>query len=307
MTIEIQKANQENDPIDGLNKLLLKYNLTPNQAKVYVYLSKMGIKTASELSHALNIPRTETYHLLNILKQKGIIFTIFGRPTKFNAVEIKKSIAILIENEKERLQELETEQDIIVKLWDTIPSDIKEIKNESEEMFQKLLGPTLIMSKLEHMVNSSSKSIHIFGDTSDFKLLCQPEFANLLKKTNSELKILINDQNKNTSIFKIIDQKHIKILDDINRENFCFLIKDENEVIFFIDNPELRNTLAIWSDSRKFVNALRTLFSLIWEKTICVNESSLGKNPHNRYRNKLEEIKQEKTILNYLERKFNVL
>ena len=51
---------QADNPISQLNQMLIRYDLTPNQAKVYLFLSKIGIKTASEISKALRIPRTET-------------------------------------------------------------------------------------------------------------------------------------------------------------------------------------------------------------------------------------------------------
>ena len=63
---------QTENPIHELNRMLVRYDLTPNQSKVYLFLSKIGIKTASEISKALKIPRTETYHLLSTLQQKGI-------------------------------------------------------------------------------------------------------------------------------------------------------------------------------------------------------------------------------------------
>lgn len=123
MTAESLEENmfESNNPINELNRLLIKYDLTPNQAKVYLYLSKIGIKTASEISKSLKIPRTETYHLLSTLQQKGIIFSVFGKPTKFNAVGIDESIVILLNNEKNRIKELETGKEDIIKLWKTIP------------------------------------------------------------------------------------------------------------------------------------------------------------------------------------------
>ena len=59
---------QTDSPIHELNRMLIRYDLTPNQAKVYLFLSKIGVKTASEVSKSLNIPRTETYHLLSTLE-----------------------------------------------------------------------------------------------------------------------------------------------------------------------------------------------------------------------------------------------
>ncbi|MEK6831665.1 MAG: helix-turn-helix domain-containing protein, partial [Thermoproteota archaeon] len=50
---------------------LLQYGLTSNQSKVFIYLGKYGAKTAPEVCKALKLPRTETYHLLSALQNKG--------------------------------------------------------------------------------------------------------------------------------------------------------------------------------------------------------------------------------------------
>ena len=80
------------ESIEKINKILLQYGLTPNQSKVYLHLTKAGEKTASEISKNLKIPRTETYHLLNSLEQKGIIYSIFGKPSRFNSIPITLSL-----------------------------------------------------------------------------------------------------------------------------------------------------------------------------------------------------------------------
>lgn len=115
---------QTENHIHELNQMLVRYDLTPNQAKIYLFLSKMGVKTASEISKALKIPRTETYHLLSTLQQKGIIFSVFGKPTKFNAVELEESLEILVNNEKSRINELETGKDALIKLWNIFQNTV---------------------------------------------------------------------------------------------------------------------------------------------------------------------------------------
>ena len=295
-------------PINELNRLLIKYDLTPNQAKVYLYLSKIGIKTASEVSKSLKIPRTETYHLLSTLQQKGIIFSIFGKPTKFNAVGIDESIAILINNEKNRINELETGKDNIVKLWKVIPKRIGYKEKVEDNKFQTLQGRNSILVKLEQMVKESSENILVLGTELDFKKFYHTNFIELLKKTKSELKVLTDYSNKDSHIFEDVPSKKIKKLEDKNREDFCFIIKDDNEVIFFISNSGLKDMIAIWTDSKTFVITLRSLFSLIWKNAHHANESNaeslLGSEIT--YEHRLREIEQEKMILNYLQKNFKL-
>lgn len=64
-------------PINEINRLLIKYDLTPNQAKAYIILSKLDIKTASDISKSLKIPRTETYHLLSTPAKRNYFFSVW--------------------------------------------------------------------------------------------------------------------------------------------------------------------------------------------------------------------------------------
>jgi len=310
MTVEsLEESMFELDnPINELITLLTKYDLTQNQAKVYLYLSKIGIKTASEISKSLKIPRTETYHLLSILQQKGIIFSVFGKPTKFNAVGIEESIAILVNNEKNKIMELETGKENIITIWKKTPKYIGDKEKEEDNKFQTLQGRNSILAKLEQMVKESSENILVLGTQLDFKKFYHTNFTDLLIKTKSDLKILTDYSNKNSHIFEDISPKKIKKLDDKNREDFCFIIKDNSEVIFFVSNLNVKDMMAMWTDSKTFVLTLRSLFSLLWKTAHGVEESDvevlLGSNMT--YEHRLREIEQEKNILNYLQKNFKI-
>jgi len=300
---------QADNPIHELNRMLMRYDLTSNQAKVYLFLSKIGIKTASEVSKSLNIPRTETYHLLSTLQQKGIIFSIFGKPTKFNAVGIEESLEILVSNEKNRINELDVGKDSIVRLWNVVPKYGGNENEEQNNKFQSLQGRNSILVKLEQMIKESKENILVLGTESDFKKFYFTEFAELLNKTKSDLKILIDHSNDMPHIFEDIEPKKIKKIDDKNREEFCFIIKDNSEVIFFISNSQVKEMLAVWTDSKTFVTTLRSLFSLLWKKSHHLNETNaesiLGSEIT--YEHRLREIEQEKIILNYLQENFQLL
>ena len=125
-------GNDHKESMKKINKTLVQYGLTPNQSKVYLYLTKAGEKIASIISKNLNIPRTESYQLLNSLEQKGIIFSIFGKPTKFNAVPIDEVLSFVIDNEKKRISDLEVKKEKILTLWETIPKHVDDSEDEAE-------------------------------------------------------------------------------------------------------------------------------------------------------------------------------
>ncbi len=297
---------QTDNPINQLSQMLIRYDLTPNQAKVYLFLSKIGIKTASEISKALSIPRTETYHLLSTLQQKGIIFSIFGKPSKFNAVGIVESIEILVNNEKKRIDELQAGKESLIRLWNILPK-YGENKGEAQDnKFQSLQGRNSILVKLEQMVKESKENMLVLGTEADFKKFYFTEFSDLLNKTKSDLKILVDESTDMPHIFENVPSKKIKRIEDKNREDFCFIIKDDSEVIFFISNREVKDMLAVWTDSKAFVTTLRSLFSLMWKKSHYFDETDaeLVLGSEITYEHRLREIEQEKIILRYLQENF---
>ena len=300
---------QTDSPIQELTRMLVRYDLTPNQAKVYLFLSKIGVKTASEISKALKIPRTETYHLLSTLQQKGIIFSVFGKPTKFNSVGLEESLEILLNNEKNRLAELESGKDSLIKLWKIIPDYAENDKESQDNKFQSLQGRNSILVKLEQMIKESKENILVLGTDADFKRFYFTEFTELLGKTKSHLRILTDFTENTPNIFEDMPSKTVKKIDDKNREDFCFIIKDDSEVIFFISNNKVKDMLAVWTDSKAFVTTLRSLFSLMWKKSHHIDETDVESllGSEITYEHRLREIEQEKMILSYLQENFKSL
>jgi len=294
-------GNDHKESMKKINENLIEYGLTPNQSKVYLYLTKTGEKTASGISKNLNIPRTESYHLLNSLEQKGIIFSIFGKPTKFNAVPIEDALTIIIDNEKKRVLDLELKKEKIMTLWETVPKYVGESENVDGNKFQILQGKNSILVKIERMAKTAKEEVLVLGSDSNFIKFYHTEFVNLLKKTKAELQVLTTYSKKGQFALDGLPLNNIKKLDESNRHNFSFIIKDNQEVVFFINSgsPEL---MAIWTDSKSFVTTLKSLFKLIWRKSpyVLEKENKFTQNMSEDYEHRLREIEQEKVILDYL-------
>jgi len=300
-------GNDHKESMKKINENLIQYGLTPNQSKVYLFLTKTGEKTASAISKSLNIPRTESYHLLNSLEQKGIIFSIFGKPTKFNSVPIDDALTIVIDNEKKRITDLELKKEKILTLWETIPKHVEESENPDGNKFQILQGRNSILVKIERMVKTADKEVMVLGSDTNFIKFYHTEFVNLLKKTKAELQVLTTFSKKGKFALDGLPLNNIKKLDESNRHNFSFIIKGDSEVVFFI-NSGSEELMAIWTDSKSFVSTLKSLFKLIWRKSAFVleKENKFTKNMTEDYDHRLREIEQEKVILDYLQQNLMV-
>jgi len=271
--MEMTKATLESDiqpegeaPYDSLLMSLLEFGLTPNQARVYLFLSKNTSKSAPDISKSLKIARTETYHLLNGLQSKGIIIAAFGKPTKFQAVPFDKSINILVNNERSRIDELEKQTIYMISQWNMIPDIETADALIKENRFQIVQGKVSIVGKLNQLINSAKKDVLLLGSEKDFMKFYHTDFIDSIKDVNINLKILMSTNNNAPYIVDELPANCIKKFEDSLGENLWFLIKDCKEIFFFIKNNENEEMLAVWTDSKTMLNSMKLLFNMIWKK-----------------------------------------
>ncbi|MCH7941149.1 MAG: TrmB family transcriptional regulator [Thaumarchaeota archaeon] len=271
--MEITKASLKSDilaegetPYDSLLTSLLEFGLTQNQARVYLFLSKNTSKSAPDISKSLKIARTETYHLLNGLQSKGITIAAFGKPTKFQAVPFDKSINILVNNERSRIDELEKQTLYMISQWNLIPDTETAEALIKENRFQIVQGKVSIVGKLNQLINSAKKDVLLLGSEKDFMKFYHTDFIDSVKDTNINIKILMSTNNNAPYIVDELPANCIKKFEDSLGENLWFLIKDCEEIFFFIKNSENEEMLAVWTDSKTMLNSMKLLFNMIWKK-----------------------------------------
>ena len=255
--------------LDQVKEALYKYGLTANQAKVYIFLGKYGSKTAPEVCKALRLPRTETYHLLTTLQNKGIVSATFQHPIKFSALPLNKAVWVLVNAEKERVKVLESQEAELVKLWDNIPDFQTEEEKIVENKFQKLQGTSQIHSKINEMINSAKKEFMVLGSEKDFLKFYHSDFLAPLENSEVDLKLLTSSSDRTMYIFDEVDRTKVKRMPDGIKDNLCFIIKDDEELVFFMKNasqsePQL---VAMWTDSRSMIHSMKLLFGCIWDKS----------------------------------------
>ncbi len=254
--------------IGKLRDELAKFGLTANQSKVYVFLGKYGSKTAPEVCRSLKLPRTETYHLLTTLQNKGMVSATFQHPIKFSAEPLKKAIWVLVNAEKERINSLEIQEKNIVKIWDSIP-EFGSASEEKENKFQMLQGTNQIHGKISEMVLNTKNEFLILGSEKDFLKFYHSDFFEPLEKKGIDLKLLTSCSEKSMYIFDDVDKSKIRRIPADIKENLCFMIKDDMEMIFFIKNANnpSQEVTSIWTDSEAMIYSMKVLFTSFWSKS----------------------------------------
>ncbi|MGI0060131.1 MAG: TrmB family transcriptional regulator, partial [Nitrosotalea sp.] len=175
---------------DKIKNELAKFGLTSNQSKVFLFLEKNGSSTATQVSNALKVPRTETYHLLTNLQNRGLVSASFQHPIKFIASPLDTAINILINTEKERVKNLENKERDIVALWKTLPHFGINKEEVSDGKFQILQGLNQMSGKINEVVTNAKKSILMLATEKDLMKFYHAGLLELLKDSKVEVQLV---------------------------------------------------------------------------------------------------------------------
>jgi sugar-specific transcriptional regulator TrmB len=254
---------------DRIKNELSKFGLTQNQSKVFLYLEKYGSSTATQVSKALKVPRTETYHLLTNLQNKGIVSATFQHPIKFSALPLDKAIGTLINSEKERVKNLESQEKGLVELWDALPSFKINKEEVKDGRFQILQGVNQMTGKIKEMLTNSKATIQVLASEKDFMKFYHSGYLEWMADSKSEVQLVSSSSDKTLYIFegKLVDK--VKRMPMKIKEDLCFIITDDDQAILFMKNTgePSQNILAMWTDSYSMVYTLKLLFTYIWSNS----------------------------------------
>src|SRR5438046_4369822 len=75
----------------------MKLGLTEYEARIYVVLTKMGPRNASEISFLGKVPRPKTYGAIRGLESKGLLRIVPGKPERYMAVSPNDVLVPLVD------------------------------------------------------------------------------------------------------------------------------------------------------------------------------------------------------------------
>ncbi|MCV0431540.1 helix-turn-helix domain-containing protein [Nitrosopumilus sp.] len=253
--------------LEKIKNELISFGLTKSQAKVFIYLGKYGSKTASEIAKALQLPRTETYHLVNSLQNMGLAVAELSHPTKYTAMDMAEAVATLVKQEQDRIDTLANKEESLSAMWKEIPFFAVETDESKSEKMQLLHGNGPITNKIKEMVDSSTDDFRIFGSVSDLLRMYHSDVFDWITDGQTNLKMVVSPLNKTPEFLSDMNSDLIRAMPS-NSENKCFVINDKKEVLIFMRNANhpTRQVFAWWSDSETLVDMMSSLFELSWEK-----------------------------------------
>jgi len=253
------KFQLENSPdFREMCNSLMRFGLSKNEARVFIYLAKYGEQKAHKISRALSLHRTETYKILKRLEEKSLAYRLLDKPIKFAVIPIDKALENLVQEEKQRIQQLEEEKKKILENWNSI---LVPIKNSEAlgEFIQVLKGKNQIYIKASEVVENAEEEILIVASNENLLQLFYSGVLDDLAEKAKKIKIeVITDSSlRSTYIIKKLNLKKESLCIDF--DDLPSFILSEKSLLLFFDNGK-NGKRALWTNQKDMIDALRVSF-----------------------------------------------
>ncbi len=271
----LRKERKPFDFLADIEKTFLKFDLSRNEIRVYLYLARSGVQKAREVSDTLSLHRTETYRILRDLEKRGLVSCILEKPLKFTAVPFEEAYDVLVKTKKLNVQILERKKKDLVDLWLSIPQ--QKAEPETKEIFQILEGEEQLILKANEIVERTKQEICVLAPDLGLLHLYHSGFTdNLEKVSKKRIKVLLmtNNSPKSHFIAEKMGLSDVKYLPTNSDDLPSFILSDQQELLFSIKNGNDHQDSAIrrrkekisflWTNYSTFIKALKLLFLNLW-------------------------------------------
>ena len=254
------------DSMSRLESCLASMGMTPCEAKIFVFLARAGATKASEAAKILNLPRTQTYNLLNSLQKKGLVSATMSSPIKFVAVSVDKAMDALLDTEKQRLSSFERRKETMLNMWSSITSKVVTHQEIDEEKFQIIEG-NAVYGKIKELLSSAKEEVTVIVDQRQMARLYHnglTDYFQALRAKGISVKVLTSEPTPD--VMSEIKRCEIKMLDEeSDYENY--IVVDNSHLVFFVkDSSAGRKPSALSTDCKSLVRCVSCLFKELWKR-----------------------------------------
>jgi len=256
--------------LKSIKNALIKFDLSKNEVRVYLFLARFGAQKAQRIAEALNVHRTEAYKILRRLEKQGLVSCVFERPMKFVSVPFEKALSNLIEERRQRVHQMEQWKKELLDTWQSLPQPEK--KKVRKETFQVLEGRRQVSVKATELLSESSQSLlMVLSDKDLLWLYNSPFFDNLESRAGKrklDVRLMTNYSPTSTYVLDEVDLGEGDFAYKDLREAPCFIMSDDGQMLLLMEKDEESQDkpFAMWTNYRTLLQSYGMLFDLMWRE-----------------------------------------
>jgi HTH-type transcriptional regulator, sugar sensing transcriptional regulator len=253
--------------------LLMGLGLSPNQAKVYQTILKLGNATAVQIAKSSLIRREDVYKVLPALEKMGLVEKLLGKPAMIRATPVAGALTSLILDEKvksdERIASMKMKFRELSKTKWRHPIAV----GEEKSLYALIPDSRAVMSKLANLILSSKTNVLWIGTLREISHVTSLLFGEIKRAIHNrvEIRVIIEDFNSDQSQRKQVQQS-INIESNgirfhhqpLNR----FVVFDGREAMISTNRKSASEDIsALWTTDANLIGVLRGYFETGWSES----------------------------------------
>ncbi len=259
--------------------ILETIGLSAREARVYLVLAREGKLTAAQIARMANLARPEAYEVLHKLETKGFIYSMLGKPAKFEPVDPLTIRNRIMQEERKRLSSVEAGMTKILEVWPFLVA----MNNPDGQLPRTatIRGRSRIAAIVEDMITSAQESVRIFTTRRGVLTAMQHNFPEICKKLvdrGVDVKMLLDEgSTKRLSSNLVPENLEVKVCKGPKAR---FYLVDDRDVLYHLHLQSEEDIwgsdeTAMWTDSPDQVNMYRWLFMNEWDQSVPIDKTKI--------------------------------
>ena len=274
-----------NEKLSELDKsdLLMGLGLTPNQAKVYQTLLKIGSTTVIQIAKSSSVRREDVYKVLPALEKMGLAEKLLGKPALIRATPVAGALASLILDEKvksdERIATMKKKFQLLSKAKWAQPL----VVGEEESLYALIPEGKAVIAKLSNLISGLKSDVFWIGtlkEISHVTAVLSTEISGSVHR-GVEFREIIEDFRPDEAQIKQIQHTlNAKSVDiRFNRQPLNrFAVFDGKEAMISTTRKSTsEDTSALWTTDTNLIGVLSAYFDMGWRESEELNDQQSTK------------------------------
>ncbi len=264
---------------EKLVKELMFFDLTGNEAKVYIALLQLKKASAHAIARLSGVPRQEVYRVLPRLEKLGMVEVIIGRPTEFLAIDPEEVLSELIERQQailtKRVSELRNRKSrLAIELREVVGKSAGLVLPEPVH-FALISGQRLANEKIRDMLENAKSEIQWMVPRVEIRRAVINDRDEMLRQSaqrNVAVRIITEVERKNvkevSKLSQFCDIRHTPGVSSL------ITIVDSKELIIGSavhtneDSTRIGLVNKLWTNDTSHINIMKDFFQKVWKDSI---------------------------------------
>ncbi len=273
---------------ENLKKVLRNFGLTDSEVEVYLFVSRHGVLSGTDIAHLIRKDKAQTFRTLKNLQTKGFVETTLEVPARFAPVTFEKVLELTVKAKQDEAAHIEEAKGQLLDYWKGLA---KRSIDDSLEKFVVIEGRRRVYSKIAQMVADTKSDLYA---VSTFSGILRAEQFGVLetrtKKPEHDIKFRLLTEPSGQNSVAVRD-----LLKNFAGRGFNFqarhpnlgmsvfprmVIRDKGEAVFFLTPrgyPSVEeDSMCLWTNSKNLVDAFTFVFEDLWR-----NANDVWETPEN--------------------------